>query len=65
MKTKVEIVQRLLDSGMIDAEEAVVLLSPPTIIHKETFQFEPWPQYPVYPNPNTPFGPYYITCGQS
>lgn len=43
MKTKAQIVQRLLDEKKIDAEEAVVLL----MSEKE---FIPYPQpYPIYP----------------
>jgi len=53
MKTKAEIVQRLLEEKSIDAEEAVVLL----LQEKET-QFIPYtipPQYPVSPyTPCTP-----------
>lgn len=51
MKTKAEIVQRLLEAKQIDAEEAVVLL-----IQDKEVQFVPYPYnplpynpYPVYP----------------
>lgn len=51
MKTKAEIVQRLLDAKQIDAEEAVVLL-----IQDKEIQFIPYPYNPLpfYPYPSNP-----------
>lgn len=54
MKTKAEIVQRLLSEGKIDAGEAVVLL----MGEKQTeYIAYPWPAFPY---PITPINPYPI-----
>lgn len=53
MKTKAEIVQRLLEEEKIDAEEAVVLLMADhdnrTIFINPVPYVPPIPAYPVYP----------------
>lgn len=45
MKTKAEIVQRLLEEKKIDAQEAVVLL----MGTEKEFVWVSWPQYPAWP----------------
>lgn len=52
MKTKAEIVQKLLEEKKIDAEEAVILL----MGENKGVQYIP---YPVYPQPFYPLNPYY------
>ena len=55
MKTKAEIVQRLLDEKKIDAEEAVVMLTPeypypwvyPIITYPYNIGATPWPYRPL------------------
>lgn len=54
MKTKAEIVQRLLGEGKIDAEEAVVLL----MGEKTEIQFIPY--VPHNPYPYYPIGPIWV-----
>lgn len=55
MKTKAEIVQKLLEEKKIDAEEAVILLMGE---HKDV-QYIPYPQpYPVYPASPAPLYPH-------
>lgn len=67
MKTKAEIVERLLREGKIDASEAVVLL----MADSPTQPIYVGPVYPTYPTnpfyPWQPLGPFYyqntITVG--
>lgn len=61
MKTKAEIVQRLLDEKKITADDAVVLLMAE---EKQSIIYVDRP-YPVYPaNPYQPFWqqPFTVTC---
>jgi len=53
MKTKAEIVQRLLEEKKIDAEEAVVLL----MGEEKQIQYIPYPYNPPYPVNPYPFWP--------
>jgi len=57
MKTKAEIVQRLLEEKKVDAEEAVILLMSDK--QKEYVYIpNPYPVYPIYPS--YPAGPVWI-----
>lgn len=49
MKTKAEIVQRLLEAKQIDAEEAVVLLMADTRTIHWGYPYNPVPNYPTNP----------------
>lgn len=54
MKTKAQIVQRLLEEKKIDAEEAVILL-----MGDKEIQYIPYYPTPAYPQP-LPIGPIYV-----
>lgn len=59
MKTKAEIVQRLLDEKKIDAEEAVVLLMSDAVQQPFILPMFPQPVHPLYPQyPMWPFQTY-------
>lgn len=63
MKTKAEIVQRLLGEGKIDAEEAVVLLmrdDAQPVIYYPALPLNPYPDPFPYPQPVPwwPYGPF-------
>lgn len=55
MKTKTEIVQRLLNEKQIDAEEAITLL-----MSDKEIQFIPYPQPYPYPTPYHPISPIWV-----
>jgi hypothetical protein len=55
-RTKAQIVQELLDSGSITAEDAVILLKN-TIVFKESYPSIPYIPYIPY-QPTAPFIPY-------
>lgn len=55
MKTKTEIVQRLLDAKQIDAEEAVILL-----MQDKEIQFVPYYPQPYNPYPYYPISPIWV-----
>lgn len=66
MKTKAEIVQRLIEEKRIDAEEAVILL----MGNEKEIQFipypapQPYPIYPLSPYPSLPYSPITV-CGDT
>lgn len=59
MKTKAEIVQRLLEAKQVDAEEAVILLMSDSQVTYIPYNPYPYPYYPI--NPVWPYAPYVPT----
>jgi len=65
MKTKAEIVQKLLEESKITAEDAVVLLTPVIVEKLKVVEVEknPWIINTPYPYDPAPLYPYRVTCG--